>query len=319
MAAVLYKEKDRFFISFIIALLVHIIVLTGLHFLLNISIEPDPEYTGPLYLKIRSEFRQEAVVEDTEDNGETLDKADERETAGNGRRDETVTDEQRDDDNASALVRRDETGEKDPVSEERETEETVVDDGREADVRDASENTEDSTGNNDNRDRDDKNGIEKTPMLTPEPTLTPTPYDPAIEEDNLALLDKLLEDGTSDGSGPGDDDAVTGDSDSQGNNTPRGEDGGPVIEWEDNRDRTPLKTYEPDLPDWVSTEGRELQVDVTFLLSPDGFLRSLRVVRSSGYTDVDNSIVDALRKWKFSSVSGTESVSGRVTYFIGLK
>jgi TonB family protein len=57
-------------------------------------------------------------------------------------------------------------------------------------------------------------------------------------------------------------------------------------------------------------------VVISFVLTPDGILTGFKVKKSSGYPEVDAAVVDALRRWRFPAVIGTENVSGEITYYI---
>jgi TonB family protein len=90
------------------------------------------------------------------------------------------------------------------------------------------------------------------------------------------------------------------------------------IEWEDSsQGRDPTDMPQPKIPDWVSKQGLRLQVVISFELTSQGVLRNVKVERSSGYTEVDNVVRDALIHWRFPPVaSNTGTVTGRITYTI---
>jgi TonB family protein len=92
---------------------------------------------------------------------------------------------------------------------------------------------------------------------------------------------------------------------------------GIVILWDDpSQGREPTYTPRPQIPAWVSQQGLRLQVVVSFVLTPQGVLRDVRVEQGSGYSDVDAAVLEALRRWKFRPVSSTRTVVGRVPYSI---
>ncbi|UCF99483.1 MAG: TonB family protein [Spirochaetaceae bacterium] len=92
---------------------------------------------------------------------------------------------------------------------------------------------------------------------------------------------------------------------------------GIVILWDDpSQGREPTSTPRPQIPAWVSEQGVRLQVVVSFVLTPQGVLRDVKVEQSSGYSDVDTAVLEALRRWKFRPVSSTRTVTGRVPYTI---
>jgi protein TonB len=89
------------------------------------------------------------------------------------------------------------------------------------------------------------------------------------------------------------------------------------ILWEDPaQGRETTFTPRPVIPKWVSDAGLRLTVEVNFVLTPQGVLSSVRIQKSSGYSDVDSSVLEALRRWKFKPVAGRTSVKGRVGYLI---
>ncbi len=88
------------------------------------------------------------------------------------------------------------------------------------------------------------------------------------------------------------------------------------ISWEDPaQGRKPVRTPIPDLPPQAK-QGQRLTVVVEFILTPQGFISTVNRVRSSGYTEVDTAVVNAVRKWTFEPVRSDRSVKGQVTYTI---
>jgi len=74
-----------------------------------------------------------------------------------------------------------------------------------------------------------------------------------------------------------------------------------------------------EVPEWVKKEVLDLIVEVSFSVTPEGHTISLRVERSSGYTDVDASVLDSVRKLRFNPVRESRDVRGTVSYFISTK
>jgi len=92
---------------------------------------------------------------------------------------------------------------------------------------------------------------------------------------------------------------------------------GVSIRWEDPaQGREPSFMPKPAIPAWVSKAGLTLTIEVSFVLTPQGVMQSVRVGKSSGYSDVDTSVLEALRRWKFKPVAGRTTVNGRVGYLI---
>ena len=90
-----------------------------------------------------------------------------------------------------------------------------------------------------------------------------------------------------------------------------------VIEWEDPAaGREAVTMVLPRIPQWVSDEGLQLKVVVAFVLTPQGILSSVHLEESSGYSDVDSAVLEAVRKWKFKAVRSSRQVRGRLPYRI---
>lgn len=95
----------------------------------------------------------------------------------------------------------------------------------------------------------------------------------------------------------------------------------PLIEW-DSSARSRTLTYagpSPAIPSWVKQEGLDLKVLVSFAVTPEGHTTSVKIRISSGYTDVDTAILDAVRKMKFNPDRKNELVTGTITYIISPK
>ncbi len=82
------------------------------------------------------------------------------------------------------------------------------------------------------------------------------------------------------------------------------------------RGRTLVSTTSPKLPAWVSAQGLTLSVTVSFTLLSDGTTGGVSLQQSSGYADVDASVVDAIRRWRFTSVEGAPPARGTIPYVI---
>lgn len=82
------------------------------------------------------------------------------------------------------------------------------------------------------------------------------------------------------------------------------------------KDRTLLASPQPRIPQWVSKEGLNLTVLVTFTLTPDGLLRDVNVEASSGYNEVDAAVMEALRLWRFSADPSAGNIHGQIPYAI---
>lgn len=91
-----------------------------------------------------------------------------------------------------------------------------------------------------------------------------------------------------------------------------------AIEWaRPEQGREAVSTPRPTVPRWVSEKGMSLQVTASFVLTPEGLLRDVQVERSSGYSDVDAAVLEALRRWRFDAAPpGSREVSGTIRYRI---
>jgi TonB family protein len=78
--------------------------------------------------------------------------------------------------------------------------------------------------------------------------------------------------------------------------------GGPV------GDRKILRRHLPEYPAWAEEKGISATVKIFFTVKADGTIRrSLRVVRSSGYSELDSLAKEAILAWKFSATSASSS------------
>ncbi len=95
----------------------------------------------------------------------------------------------------------------------------------------------------------------------------------------------------------------------------------PVIVWEDEREgRTLLsKAGVPRIPSWVKEEGLSLRVDVVFNVTPGGHTALVKVVRSSGYTDVDTAVMEEVRRLRFNPIKEDITVRGMISYIISAR
>lgn len=96
--------------------------------------------------------------------------------------------------------------------------------------------------------------------------------------------------------------------------------GVPSIEWEEGSGERKLLSpaEKPEVPEWVQKEGRDLKVVISFLVAPDGNTRSLEVVTSSGYTEVDTKAVEKAKRLKFIPIQEKREDRGRITYVISI-
>jgi TonB family protein len=95
----------------------------------------------------------------------------------------------------------------------------------------------------------------------------------------------------------------------------------PLIEWDEDGKKRALifSGPKPDIPTWVKKEGLDLQIAVSFAVTPEGYTTSVAVGESSGYPDVDATVLNTVRKMRFNPVSGSENVTGTIRYIISTK
>ena len=92
----------------------------------------------------------------------------------------------------------------------------------------------------------------------------------------------------------------------------------PLIVWDDASGER-VRIYKgplPDIPIWVKEEGLDLKMAVTFAVTPEGLTTSVEIEESSGYSDVDTSVLEAVRKMKFNPVADSKIVTGTIRYII---
>jgi TonB family protein len=89
------------------------------------------------------------------------------------------------------------------------------------------------------------------------------------------------------------------------------------IEWENPeaaKGRQLVSAPLPRLPDWVKKLGLDLEVRIAFPVNAEGLVTSPRVVQGSGYPDVDDACLAALRQYRFSTATGTAAIKGSRTF-----
>ena len=78
--------------------------------------------------------------------------------------------------------------------------------------------------------------------------------------------------------------------------------GGPI------GDRKILRRHLPEYPQWAEEKGISAMVKIFFTVNSDGSIRPhMRIVRSSGYAELDDLAKEALKEWKFSPTTASSS------------
>jgi len=295
----LSKEKLRYLISFILTFVIHGIFLVILHYGVSIRVEALPEYSGPLYIEIG----EHSISEDEEARVEI--------------KKEEVT----------AKIEKTEVEEKkkepvEKIKEKIEKKEQIIEEVHVDSSKIETVTIEETTKAHEDLEAEDRIAKEEENVVTEEEkveALENEEYIPGLEETSLDRLDKLLKESKESetenvAEGDSKDIKVSGDS------LIDKDEKGTRISWEDNQVRVPLNNPNPEVPDWVSREGiTKLEVAVSFSLTSEGFLTNLKIEKSSGHTDVDESFIVALRKWRYSSGSSVENVKGTGTFSITIK
>jgi len=94
------------------------------------------------------------------------------------------------------------------------------------------------------------------------------------------------------------------------------------IKWEDPsaaKGRKP--TFEPETlwPAWVKDSGVLLEVRIQFSVNAYGLVTPLKRVQGSGYADVDDACMTAMRKYKFTAAIGAADIRGVALFYTKLK
>jgi TonB family protein len=287
---------NRLLLSSLLAFILHLILLLAGFFFLQIHVpEPEP-YTGPLYIELEDfPVLEQPAQETTEDKPITKDKPPLQEKPKS--------------DNTSKL---DTT-----PKEEDSTEQKTLTEQKES----SHQQEEPVISKEPPRIEDPKYFInipETDNSLITEPdesltTETEEKEESALDMDSLLALDELLNEQT----GQESTDSLQDDTSEQYDEIMGEEDMSNIfLKWEDTQNRVPVYIVRPVVPDWVARQGLSLKVVVTFVLTPQGFLMTFVVKESSGYTDVDNAVIEALRKWRFKVTNVLKNIKGEIAFFI---
>ena len=130
---------------------------------------------------------------------------------------------------------------------------------------------------------------------------------------NMESLDQAMEEGGEGGAGGPVSDTETGGQRDTSRNR-----GAPDITWEEgSQGRKLLSSGErPSIPDWVKREARDLKVEVSFSVTPEGHTTSLMVNSSSGYPEVDALVLESVRKLRFNPIPDDHYARGTISYLI---
>ena len=148
------------------------------------------------------------------------------------------------------------------------------------------------------------------------PVLPTRPDDDEQLAFNMESLDQAIEEGgTGDTGGPAADDRTGGQRDTSRKT------GAPNITWEEGSQGRKLLSLgeRPRIPEWVKREGLDLNVEVSFSVTPEGHTTSIVVNRSSGYPDVDAAVLESVRKLRFNPIRDDRYARGKISYLISTK
>jgi protein TonB len=60
-----------------------------------------------------------------------------------------------------------------------------------------------------------------------------------------------------------------------------------------------LHHNQPEYPDWARKKGVEGEIQVLIIVTPAGDVREVAVIKTCGYKELDQVVIDSMRKWKF--------------------
>jgi TonB family protein len=85
------------------------------------------------------------------------------------------------------------------------------------------------------------------------------------------------------------------------------------------QNRAISEKYLPRYPRWAEEQGLECNVTIHFFVFPDGTVKNnLYVEQSSGYAEMDNLAMKALKEFKFAPIAGGEEQEGGIIFYFRL-
>lgn len=79
--------------------------------------------------------------------------------------------------------------------------------------------------------------------------------------------------------------------------------------------RKVTRSFVPQYPAWAQARGIEADVAIRFTVSPAGDVIDNAVIeRTSGYPELDRLAMDAIKRWKFTRMAGSENQWGVITF-----
>jgi TonB family protein len=122
---------------------------------------------------------------------------------------------------------------------------------------------------------------------------------PFLKGDELSSLDNALNNLSNEG---GDDKANSNGKDKEG------------IQWNSSGiKRTVLFKEKFSIPKWVEEEGLRLETQIEFQVLQDGNVGSVKIIKTSGYSDFDSLVINTFKRWKFNPVKSNIISKGTQT------
>jgi len=85
------------------------------------------------------------------------------------------------------------------------------------------------------------------------------------------------------------------------------------------QNRPILQKFLPKYPRWAEEQGLECNVSIHFFVFPDGAVKNnMFVEQGSGYSEMDQLAMKALREFKFAPISGGEEQEGVIVFYFRL-
>ncbi|MBN2739228.1 MAG: TonB family protein [Spirochaetales bacterium] len=299
------KEKKRVIIAFIVSVLAHVVLLTGLGLFISLAPKEDIQSTGPVFVQLESDRPVKPADEKKIEPEPVKEEAPETEVNKPLQSEIASVERQRPVQNINPKG----PEEKPLVVEEKvDSPSAVKEDNPVISYKsDVSENTlPEATV--------EKATSAPKPTATPGPTETPKPTEESgLKSDLLRDID-LVNAGGSDNSDT-DVDSTTSNANQPSQSSISYVTSKPTLVYEGQKERTVISESKVVLPDWVYKRGLSLFVHLTFDLTYEGNLINIVVDKSSGYTDVDEAVKTALQHYLIEpSKHSKDTISGVVSF-----
>lgn len=79
--------------------------------------------------------------------------------------------------------------------------------------------------------------------------------------------------------------------------------GGTDITWQGSRERKLIESTKLDIPEKFKKEGIKTSIKLKFTVTPEGLISKVDVLISTGYTELDQAIVNQFKRWRFEGSS----------------